>query len=167
MNLGVVYIWSALAIAACAVALSAVAVLASALMRRRPLRWSTPLLGALAVGIPLTGIGLLFCHEPLFRFWHRRQNEAVPTAGCLSYEPTFWRLHASYRISPKAFDAWVASHPWGLVPCEPDGIFEFHDGPHFGLTSCEAAYESPRGPKGNNLRVYYHQGIAYLSYSAM
>jgi hypothetical protein len=46
-----------------------------------------------------------------------------------------------------------------------DGPFEVRDRPHFGLTALEAAYESPRGPKGNNLRAYYQNGVVYLSYT--
>jgi hypothetical protein len=119
------------------------------------------------IGLPSGCVGLAVLHNPPFRMWHRLQNKAVPTSGCVIYEPSFWHLYAVYKMDRQSFDQWVASHPWGLTRCEPDTDFQFHDGPHFGLKVCEAMYESPRGPKGNNLRVYYQNGVACLSYSVM
>ena len=167
MNLGEIYIKAAIVIVASGLALGAIIAVVFLLVRRTRVRWSTCLFGAVVIGLPLGCVGLTTGHQSLFRVWHRRQNEAVPTIDCVTYEPSFWNLYATYKMDRQTFDVWVASHPWGLTPCKPDGLLELLDGPHFGLTFCDAAYESPRGPKGNNLRVYYRNGIAYLSYSVM
>jgi hypothetical protein len=137
------------------------------LIRRKRVFSPTLIFGTLTIGLILSVISMRFFCQSLFCTWHRLQNTAVPAIDCLTYEASFWRLYATYKMDRKSFDAWVASHPWRLTQCPPDAIFELHDGPHFGLTTCEAAYESPRGPKGNNLRVYYKGGIAYISYSAI
>jgi hypothetical protein len=167
MNLGAIYIRAGLVILLAGIILGAIVTVVFMLARRRHLYVSTVLYGAIFTGIPLGSIGLVFGHPTLFSVWHRLQNEAVPATDCLSYEPSFWHLYASYRMNAESMAAWVATHPWGLKECEADAVFELHDGPHFGLKSCEAVYESPRGPKGNNLRVYYSGGIVYLSYGVM
>jgi hypothetical protein len=167
VNLGVIYLKTALAILASGLVLGAIITGVFLSLRRKRVLVSTMLFGALVIGMPAGFFGLIAFHQPLFRIWHRLQNEAVPTTGCVTYEPSFWQFHATYEMDRPSFDRWVASHPWGLKPCKPDTIFQFADGPYFGLTSCEAVYESPRGPKGNNLRVYYQDGMAYLSYSVM
>lgn len=167
MNLGAIYIRVAIVIIVVNLVLgSAIAALWLKLRRNQVISRQLLLL-AVVIGPALGSVGLIFLQQPFFSTWHRLQNEVVPTNGCISYEPSFWHLYATYRIDRQSFDRWVASHPWGLTKCKPDEIFQFSDGPHFGITSCEAIYESPRGPKGNNLRVYYQHGIAYLSYSAM
>jgi hypothetical protein len=167
MNLGAIYIDAALVILAAGLLAGALVTVAFFLVTRTRAAVSTLLLGTFVVG-PLAGCaGLAVFHGSLFRTWHQHQNEAMPATGCVTYEPSFWHLYASYEMDQQSFDQWIASHPWGLTRCEPDEIFRSHDGPHFGLTSCEAVYESPSGPKGNNLRVYYQNGTAYLSYSAM
>jgi hypothetical protein len=167
MNLGDICLKSAFVLIACGLILGAILTVVFLLAKRKRVHLSTILLGTVLIGSPLCCLGLYFGHAPLFRAWHRIQNDAVPAEGCLTYEPTFFLFHATYEMDRQAFDTWVASHPWKLAPFEPDAIFEFHDGPYFGLEKCEAVYESPRGPKGNNLRVYYNKGIAYISYSAM
>jgi hypothetical protein len=167
MNLGAIYIRAALVILVSGLLLGVITTCAFLLVRRKPVRISTLFFGAVVVGLPLGGVGLPLLHQSLFRTWHRLQNDAVPSTGCVAYEPSFWHLYAIYGMDRHRFDQWIASHPWGLTECSPNGIFQSHDGPYFGLTSCEAAYESPRGPKGNNLRVYYQGGMAYLSYSVM
>lgn len=167
MNLGVIYLSTAAVILVAAMVLGAIATEAFLSLRQKRSRLSTHLFGALVVGLPLACLGLATCHQTLFSTWHRQQNVAVPKEGCLTYEPSFWHLYASYQMDRPSFDAWVASHPWRLEACEQDGLFLQHDGPHFGLTSCEAVYESPPTEKGNNLRVYYDHGVVYLSYSAM
>lgn len=167
MNLGVIYIQSVLVIFAAGLVLGAIVTLAFLRFRRKRASWSSTLFGAWVIGAPLGCIGLLCCHHALFREWHRLQNEAVPAANCLTYEPSLTRLNASYLMPPPAFAAWVAAHPWGLAPLEPDESSLHHDGPRLGLTSCDAAYESPPGPAGNQLRVYYRAGVAYLTYNVL
>jgi hypothetical protein len=167
MNLGTIYIEAALVILAAGLALGAILTRAYLWVSRKRMLASTLLFGAVAIGLPLGCVGLALLHESLFSTWHRLQNDAVPATGCVAYEPSFWHLYATYKIDRQSLNQWIASHPWGLTRCEPDGIFQLHDGPHFRLTSCEAVYESPRGPKGNNLRVYYQDGTAYVSYIAM
>jgi hypothetical protein len=167
MNLGVIYIKTAIAIVASGIAVGAMATAIFLVAKKNRILSPTFFFGTPVIGILLGCVGLAVFQEPLFRTWHRLQNEAVPAEGCVTYEPSFWCLHAIYQMDRQSFDRWVASHPWGLAPCESDSIFELHDGPYFGLSACDAIYESPRGPKGNNLRVYYRNGMAYLSYSAM
>lgn len=167
MNLGVVYIQTAAVILAAGLLAGAVVTGAFYLATRTRVLASTLLLGTSVVGLLSGCAGLALFHQPLFRAWHQHQNEAVPAADCLNYEPSYWHLYATYAMDRASFDQWIASHPWGLVRCEPDDLFRSHDGSHFGLTSCEAVYESPRGPKGNNLRVYYQNDTAYISYNAM
>jgi hypothetical protein len=167
MNLGTIYIDAALAILASGLVLGAILTDVLLSLRRKRVFASTLLFGAMVIGLPAGFVGLAAFHQPLFRVWHRLQNEAVPLAGCVTYEPSFWRFHATYKMDRQCLDRWIASHPWTLTQCKPDTIFQFVDGPYFGLTSCEAVYQSPRGPKGNNLRVYYQDGTAYLSYSVM
>jgi hypothetical protein len=167
MNLGAIYIDAALVILAAGLLAGAVATGAFLLATRTRVFVSTLLLGTFAIGLPSGCAGLALFHGSLFRAWHQHQNEALPASDCLTYEPSFWHLYATYAMDQQSFDQWIDSHPWSLTRCEPDEIFRSHDGPHFGLTSCEAVYESPRGPKGNNLRVYYQNGTAYISYNAM
>lgn len=167
MNLGEICIQTALAILALGFLFGAIITAAYLLVSRKRVLSRTLLFGTILVGLALGGIGLGCFHQPLFRMWHRLQNDAVPSTGCVDYEPSFWHLYAVYKMDQQSFSDWVAAHPWNLTQCKPDAIFQFHDGPHFGLTSCEAVYESPRGPKGNNLRVYYQNGLVYISYSVM
>jgi hypothetical protein len=167
MNLGVIYIRAALLILASGFLLGAIITGVFLFAKRKRVLSRALLLGVVAVGLPLGCVELAILHHPLFRLWHRVQNEVAPTCDCLLYEPSFWHLYAAYKMDQQSFDQWIASHSWKLTQCESDQTFELHDGPYFGLKSCEAVYESPRGPKGNNLRVYYHNGVAYLSYSAM
>ena len=167
MNLGVIYIRAALVLIALGFVLGSMVTAAFLLIRRKRVLSTTFFVGTLIIGLLFSCIGLMFCHNSLFRAWHRHQNEAVPAIDCVTYEPTFWYLYATYKMDQQSFNEWIALHPWCLKQCKIDGIFELHDGPHFGLTSCQAVYESPRGPKGNNLRVYYQSGVAYISYSAM
>jgi hypothetical protein len=168
MNLGVIYLRAAAVVLALGLILGAALTLGFLRAKRKRPRFSTVLFGAFVLGLPLGCVGLYLGHAPLFRVWHRAQNDAMPADGCLTYEPTFVDLFASYKMDRPTFDAWVASHPWQLAPCSLDGYdgpFEVRDRPHFGLTALEAAYESPRGPKGNNLRAYYQNGVVYLSYT--
>jgi hypothetical protein len=168
MNLGVIYLESAFTLLGIGFLLGTVLTIVFLLAKRKRLRFSTTVFGTFLLGLPLAGVGLVLGHAPLFRVWHRAQNDAMPADGCLTYEPSLVDLFASYKMDRPTFDAWVASHPWQLAPCSLSGFdrpFEVRDRPHFGLTTCEAAYESPRGPKCNNLRVYYQDGVVYLSYT--
>jgi hypothetical protein len=165
MNLGVIFLKTAFLIIVTGFVLGAIITGIFLRIKRKPLCSFRSVWLSLAIGFILCCIGLATCHNPLFRTWHRLQNDAVPSTNCITYDPSFFVFFASYKMDRKSFDAWVLSHHWKLTPCEPDNIFTCHDGPHFGLTSCEAIYESPRGPKGNNLRVYYNNGVVYFSYS--
>lgn len=167
MNLGVVYIETAAVIHAAGLLTGAVVTGAFLLLTRGRVLVSTLLLGTFVIGLLSGCAGLVLLHGSLFRAWHQHRNELVPAVGCLTYEPSFWHLYATYAMDRASFDQWIASHPSGLTRCEPDELFRTHDAPYFGLISCEAVYESPRGSKGNNLRVYYQDGTAYISYNAM
>jgi hypothetical protein len=167
MNLGDIYLKSASVLLGGGLFLGLLATVTFLLFRRKQIRIGLLMLGTLLVGLPLSGLLLAVGQTPLFRVWHRSQNTVVPSEGCLTYEPTFFRLHATYRMDRKAFDDWASSHPWKLASCDPVNCLPSNVSSYFGLTECEAAYESPRGPKGNCLQAYYKNGIVYVFYSAM
>lgn len=164
MNLGSICLWSAVAIvgAACLIAL-----LVAVAMRCNP---RTRRLDPVKVFVVLAGLflcgGLFWGYEPLFAAWHRAQNTAVPSAGCLSYEPSFWQLYATYRMTRPEFDQWVQQHPWQLRPEDAPSIRE-RDRTHWEIAEPEAAYASPAAPNGCQLRVYFLHDTMYVSYNVM
>jgi hypothetical protein len=164
MNLGGVFMETvaAICVGACLLALLVSLVLRYCRKTRR--------LASLTLFVILASVlflaGLYFAHRPLFAAWHRSQNVLLPQAGCLTYEPSFFRLYASYRMSRAEFDAWIKHHPWHLSPYDKRLIVP-QDAQHLGLTRPDAAYASEPAPNGRQLRVYYENGIMYASYWAM
>ncbi len=67
----------------------------------RGMQSSTTLPLWLAIGFFMLDI----FHHRLFVVWHRYQNEAVPQQGCLTYDPDFYRLYATYQMS---VEEWIA-----------------------------------------------------------
>jgi hypothetical protein len=163
MNLGGVFIRTAVAICLGACLLALVVAL---ILRYKKTRWPDPLTAFFVLALVLSCGGLYFGHGPLFVAWHRAQNEALPRANCLTYEPSFLRLYASYRMSRAEFDAWVKNHPWHLSPCNERHIVD-KDAEHLGFTRPDAAYATEPEPNGRQLRVYHENGTMYVSYWVM
>ena len=114
MNLGDVYIKAAvyICIGGCLLALSIV--LLQRCLKKTP--WPVSIGIFVVLTFMLSIGGCYFGHYPLFRAWHHSQNQVLPQEGCLTYEPSFLRLHASYRMSRAEFDEWAQRHPWPLKP---------------------------------------------------
>jgi hypothetical protein len=161
MNLGDIYLKTFAAI----VAMSFIAALVSASMLRFwRCSWRTVIYAALPVWLALSFFALDNWHQRLFAAWHQRQNSALPKDGCLTYEPDFYRLYATYKMTRNEFDAWVKDHPWRLH-LGSNGLLH-HDGPQFGLDSPESTFETDMAPNGKQLRVYFKSGIMYASYNS-
>jgi hypothetical protein len=164
MDLGDIYLKAAASICIAAGALTVVVVLL--LRRRKKISWP----GLLALAAPLLlllcGGGLYFGHPPLFAAWHRAQNDMLPKTGCLTYEPSFARLYASYRMSRSEFDAWVQAHPWELKRFGDSDISD-RDLQHFGAKKADVRLMTPPVLDGKQLRVYYHDNVMYVAYFSM
>jgi hypothetical protein len=164
MNLGDIFIKTAAAIflSACLASLLVALILRYA----KKARWWISLTVFVVLAPVLTYAGLYFGHHPLFVAWHRSQNEVLPRTGCLTYEPSFLRLHASYRMSRAEFDAWIKNHPWRLSPYDVSPI-PAQDAEDLGISRPDTAFATERAPSGKQLRVYYKNGTMYVSYWAM
>jgi hypothetical protein len=164
MNLGEVCIRAAvcICIGGCLLALSIV------LLQRwlKRTRWSVSIGIFVVLASALSIGGCYFGHYPLFVAWHRSQNQLLPQNGCLTYEPSFFRLYASYRMSRAEFDDWAQHHPWGLKPYNLSSIPD-QDTKALGLYRLDAAYASEPAPNGRQLRVYHGRETMYVSYWAM
>jgi hypothetical protein len=104
-------------------------------------------------------------HQQMFVAWHRWQNNVLPQKECLTYDPNFTRLYATYNMDRGSFETWVTSHPWQLHVGH-NGLLH-HDGPRLGVGQPELSFETERAPNGRQLRVYCKSGIMYVSYNAM
>lgn len=120
---------------------------------------------SLAVGVFLAYIGNSRFHRDLFVSWQQSQNEWVPQIGCLSYEPSFGHLYATYSMSRDEFERWVESYPAEMSSY--DTSFFVHDSERLGFGDPEVAYATEMAPNGNQLRVYFKDGVMYLSYNVM
>ena len=161
MNLGDIYLKSFAAI----IAMSFIAALAIAsLLRFRHCSWRSVVYAALPLWLALGFFALDTYHQRLFVTWHQRQNLALPKNGCLTYEPDFYRLYATYKMSRLEFDRWVYSHPWQLHA--GDSGFSNHDGSRLGLNAPEFSFVTEMAPNGKQLRVYYKSGKMYVSYNS-
>lgn len=162
MNLGDIYLKT---FAAIIVISFGVSVTVASLLRFRRCSWRTVVYAALPIWLLLGFLGLDTGHQRLFAAWHKWQNSALPRHRCLSYEPDFTRLYATYEISRDAFQAWAKDHPWRLHAGN-NGLLH-HDGPRLGFDDPELSFETDSAPNGKQLRVYYKSGIMYVSYNAM
>ncbi|GAB5406149.1 MAG: hypothetical protein Aurels2KO_43800 [Aureliella sp.] len=127
--------------------------------------WRSICLAALPLWLVIGFCGLEYLHQPLFVALHQGQNTSLPSEGCLSYEPSFGRLFASYRMSREELDRWVSSFPVKMEPY--DNAFLDFDAERLGFTDAEASYATPMASNGNQLRVYYSEGVMYVSYNVM
>lgn len=110
------------------------------------------------------GANKLF-HRDLFVWQHQRHNTLVPKSGCISYQPSFGHLFASYEMSRSEFEKWVTTHPMKLEPY--DGAIAEHDGRRLGFHEPELSYASEMAPNGGQMRVYFKNGTMYFSYNVM
>ena len=161
MNLGDIYLKTFAAI----IAMTFLASLTVAsLLRIWRFSWRSVIYAALPVWLALGFFILDTGHQGLFVAWHQWQNSVLPKHGCLTYEPDFYRLYATYEMTRQEFDIWVLDHPWHLR--SGGNSLLHHDGPRFGLDEPEASFETDMAPNGKQLRVYYKSGKMYASYNS-
>ena len=162
MNLGDIYLKTFAAIIAISFIVS---VVVASSLRLRHCSWRTVIIVALPLWLPIGFLSLNLGHQRLFVAWHKSQNVTLPRNGCLTYEPDFTRLYATYKMDRDEFETWVANHPWHLHAGD-NGLLH-HDGPRLGLREPELSFETESAPNGKQLRVYYKSRIMYVSYNAM
>jgi hypothetical protein len=162
MNLGTIHLEAFAAIAGLSLV---IAILVASLLRLRRWSWRNVFVVALPLWLAIGCYALSKGHQPAFAEWHKWQNSAPPRNGCLTYEPSFTRLYASYRMSRDEFTAWVANHPWRLRT--GDMSLLYLDGDRLHLAEPELSYETDRASNGQQLRVYYKSGVMYVSYNSM
>jgi hypothetical protein len=162
-GLGQVYINVFLWITLCAFAAAVIVAVLIRLSFRVRLGWC--LLIAPVLGIALTYAGNRFFHHELFVQSHQSHNSLMPKAGCLTYEPSFGHLFASYAISRDEFEQWASLHPWQLKPY--DMALVEHDSKRLNFAKPELAYATEMASDGGQLRVYFKDGVMYVSYNVM
>lgn len=162
MNLGDIYLKTFAVIIAFSFVL---AVMATSLLRLRQCSWRTIVLAAIPIWLAVGFLLLNLCHQPLFTAWHKLQNTTLPNHGCLTYEPDFTRLYATYRMTREQFETWVTNHPWQFHAGN-NGLLH-HDGPRLGMDGPELSFETESASNGKQLRVYFKLGTMYVSYNAM
>lgn len=104
-------------------------------------------------------------HREMFVRQHQEHNSLVPANGCVRYEPSFGHLFAAYKMTAAEFESWVSQHPWGMV--EYDRALIDHDEQRLGFSDPSQAYATEMASNGGQLRVYFHDGMMYLSYNVM
>ncbi len=115
--------------------------------------------------IGLTFAGLNWFHRDRFVDLHQSHNDYVPRSGCLTYEPTFGHLFASYAMSRDDFDTWLAAY---LVPLMPyEDFLQRFDEERMGFTEPDAAYATEPASNGAQTRVYFKDGVMYFSRNVM
>lgn len=161
MNLGLVYLLSFLAILTISLI---VALMLACILRIWSFAWSTIFSAALLLWFVLGLFALESFHQPVFAFWHRMQNKSLPREQCLTYDPSFYRLYASYRMSPETFEFWISTHDWNLHPA--DNVMHLDDGEKLKLDSPEKSFATESAPNGKQLRIYYRSGVMYAAYNS-
>jgi hypothetical protein len=162
MNLGSVAIRAFFTLAA----IGGLAGFVLAALIARQAKWRTSVL--LGVAILCAGAGaitanILF-HHPLFRSWHQQQNTAVPQGvPCLSYEPAYEGLEASYTMTQEQFLTWVQAHPWKLGPT--DRVWFYKSGTLV-QSFVGLKYATRMSDRGSQFRAYHEGTTAYISYNA-
>lgn len=115
---------------------------------------------------PSVGVGLNYkYHRIVFSSWHQSQNQFVPSSGCITYDPEFSRLYATYKMTLPQFHQWAAMHPWKLSALSPE-VFNY-DLEIMEFDTPEAIYATEMEPNGKQLRVYFKSETMYLSYNSM
>ncbi len=162
-GLGEAYINVFLWITVCGFAVAVVVAVIIRLLFRVRLGWC--LLIAPVLGIALAYAGNSYFHHDLFVRSHQSHNSFMPKEGCLTYEPSFGHLFASYAMSRDEFKQWVSLHPWKLKPY--DMAFVDQDSKRLNFAEPEVAYATEMAPDGGQLRVYFRDGVMYVSYNVM
>ncbi len=162
VNLGSTYLIVFLAIVVASLGAS---VLLVTPLRWRGWSWRTVLLIALPVWLVIGFFSLEHFQQRVFTVVHRLQNASLPREGCLSYEPSFGRLYASYSMSRTEFDRWVAQYPVKMEPYDNPNV-EF-DAKRMGFENAAASYATSMAANGKQMRVYYAGGVMYVSYNVM
>lgn len=111
-------------------------------------------------------------HQQIFSERHRSQNDLVPQQSCLSYRPSFLQLYASYQMSREEFVRWAESHEWPLsrqqdAIHESLGVIYENDTNELAFSDPELTYTTEMLENGNQLRLYFKDGVMYLSYNSM
>ncbi|SMP79990.1 hypothetical protein SAMN06265222_1411 [Neorhodopirellula lusitana] len=123
------------------------------------------LLVAFGLWVILTYTGAkLFHHENFVRL-HQSHNDYVPKTGCLTYEPSFGHLFASFSMSRDSFDAWVADFPVPMF--EYDDALQRFDEDRLGFTEPDAAFATESASNGAQTRAYFKDNVMYLSRNVM
>ena len=162
-GLGETYINVFFSLTAWSFVAAAVTVLVIRLVKRFAVGWVIAAMIVLGVAFAFASNSIL--HRRMFVQQHKSHNTLVPATGCVRYEPSFGHLFAAYKMTAGEFDAWVAQHPWGLVEYDR-GLME-HDEQLLGFSDPSAAYATEMASNGGQLRVYFKDGMMYLSYNVM
>jgi|JI9StandDraft_1071089.scaffolds.fasta_scaffold00188_17 hypothetical protein len=162
-GLGEAYINVFLWITMCGFAAAVVVAVIIRLLFR--IRWRWCVLATTILGLAFAYFGNTYLHHDLFVRSHQSHNSFMPKDGCLTYEPSFGHLFASYAMSREEFEQWVSRHPWNLKPY--DLAFIEHDSKRLKFAEPEVAYATEMAADGGQLRVYYSNGVMYVSYNAM
>jgi hypothetical protein len=162
-GLGEAYINVFLLITVCGGAAAFVVAVITRLLFRVRLGWC--MLIALVLGIAFAYAGNTYLHYDLFVRSHQSRNSFMPKEGCLTYEPSFGHLFASYAMSRDEFEQWASLHPWKLKPY--DLTFVEHDSKRLNFTEPDVAYATEMASDGGQLRVYFRDGVMYVSYNVM
>lgn len=125
-------------------------------------------LGRVIAGVFVLGVAFScgsnsLLHHRMFVQQHQANNMLVPATGCVRYEPSFGHLFAVYKMTAVEFDAWVTQHPWTLT--EYDRALVAYDQQRLGFVDPTDAYATEMASNGGQLRVYFEDGMMYLSYN--
>ncbi|MEM8671810.1 MAG: hypothetical protein AAGG48_30105 [Planctomycetota bacterium] len=142
------------------------AVVLSVLVRIfRRLHFGKLLLLGFALWMMLTYAGTKLFHHDRFVELHQSHNDYVPPTGCLTYEPSFGHLFASYSMSRAEFDAWVTQFPIPMAEC--DSQLQRFDEKRLGFTEPDAAFATDPASNGGQTRAYFKVDTMYLSRNVM
>ncbi|GAA5504566.1 hypothetical protein [Novipirellula caenicola] len=163
IGLGEAYLEVFFDIAMLALLASVVTVTMIRVLKRVRLGWLV--VSAFALWLTLTYAGVkLFHHENFVRL-HQSHNDYVPNTGCITYEPSFGHLFASFSMSRDEFDAWVANFPVPMF--KYDDALQHFDEDRLGFTEPEAAFATESGSNGGQTRAYFKDKVMYLSRNVM
>lgn len=143
-----------------------VSVVLTAIVRLfRRIHFGKLLLLGFVLWFAFTYTGTKFFHHDRFVELHQSHNDYVPATGCLTYEPSFGHLFASYSMTRAEFDAWVAQFP---VPMsEYDSQLQRFDEERLGFTNPDAAFATESASNGGQTRAYFKDGTMFLSRNVM
>lgn len=165
MNLGQVYIEAFLVIATAAILIAVTLSVFLYLFGNQRIRPWCAWTGCV-IWLFLTVAGNIQYHKKLFTALHKLQNSVLPNSGCLYYEPTVTTLHAVYKLNANELEDWIKGNPWKLHEA-PRSYLLRSDERHFGSFKPDLSFETDMSESGRQLRVYYKNGIVYVSYSSM